>query len=137
MLGRTGIDDSYLLSFEINTRFWVFEKFQNQRATGSGYLKKKSESKNHWNQKIPHSFLCHDLTLKTWEPWSYMIINFISGLAYQGKDIVVFRFIIESSSLRDFSPIGLFYMRKMIFWLVLKLEINYRVIISWRLLVCF
>jgi len=26
------------------------------------------------------------------------------GLAYQGKDIVVFRFIIEYSSLRDFGP---------------------------------
>jgi hypothetical protein len=28
------------LSFEINTRIQVFEKFQNQRATGYGYLKK-------------------------------------------------------------------------------------------------
>jgi hypothetical protein len=36
-----------------------------------------------------------------------MIINLIFGLAYQGKDIV-FRFIIECSSLRDFGPIGLF-----------------------------
>ncbi len=26
------------------------------------------------------------------------------GLAYQGKDIIVFRFIIEYSSLRDFGP---------------------------------
>jgi hypothetical protein len=26
------------------------------------------------------------------------------GLAYHGKDIVVFRFIIEYSSLRDFGP---------------------------------
>jgi hypothetical protein len=26
------------------------------------------------------------------------------GLAYQGKDIVMFRFIIEDSSLRDFGP---------------------------------
>jgi hypothetical protein len=26
------------------------------------------------------------------------------GLAYQGKDIVVFRFIIDNSSLRDFGP---------------------------------
>jgi hypothetical protein len=36
--------------------------------------------------------------------------NFIVGLAYQGKDIV-FRFIMEYSSLRDFGPyviIGLF-----------------------------
>jgi hypothetical protein len=55
-----------------------------------------------------------------------MIINLIFGLAQEGKDIVVFRFIIEYSSLRDFGPIGLFYMRKMIFWLVLKLEINLR-----------
>jgi len=51
----------------------------------------------------------------------------------------VLRFIIEYSSLRDFGPLGnniilglYFYMRifkKMIFWLVLKLEITYRVII--------
>jgi hypothetical protein len=54
----------------------------------------------------------------------------------------VFRFIIECSSLRDFGPwvIGLFLYEdfwKMIFWLVLKLEINYRGIISWRILVSF
>jgi len=47
----------------------------------------------------------------------------------------VFRFIIENSSLRDFSPlaIGRFLYEdylNMIFWLVLKLEISYRVIIS-------
>ncbi len=48
----------------------------------------------------------------------------------------MFRFIIEYSSLRDFGPyvIGLFLYEdffKMIFWLVLKLEISYnRVIIS-------
>jgi hypothetical protein len=58
----------------------------------------------------------------------------------QGKDIVL-RFMIEySSSFRDFySPLGnnnnrsILYMRifflKMIFWLVLKLEISYIVII--------
>jgi hypothetical protein len=64
-----------------------------------------------------------------------MILKFI-GLAYQGKDIV-FRFVIEYSSLMDFGPlviiIGLFLyedFRKMIFWFVLKLEINYRVMIS-------
>jgi hypothetical protein len=54
--------------------------------------------------------------------------------AYQGKDIV-FRFIIEYSSLRDFDPnvIGLFLNEdfgKMVFWFVSKLEISYRVIIS-------
>jgi hypothetical protein len=63
------------------------------------------------------------------------------GLAYQGKDIV-FIFIIEYSRLMDFGPyaIGLFlyeFFWKMIFWLVLKLEISYRVIISWRILVSF
>jgi len=47
----------------------------------------------------------------------------------------VFRFIIKYNSLRDFGPelLGLFLyeeFRKMIFWLMLKLEINYRVIIS-------
>jgi hypothetical protein len=59
------------------------------------------------------------------------------GLAYQGKKDIVFRFIIEYSSSRDFGPlviiIGLFLYedcRKMIFWLVLRLEISYRVIIS-------
>jgi hypothetical protein len=59
--------------------------------------------------------------------------NFV-GLAYQGKDIVL-RFIIEFSSSRDFGPlvVGLFLyedFRKMTFWLVLKLEISYRVMIS-------
>ncbi len=70
-------------------------------------------------------------------------MDFITiGLAYQGKDSV-FRFTIEYSSLRDFGPyiIGLFWYEdfwKMIFWLVLKLEISYRVIIiSWRILVSF
>jgi hypothetical protein len=47
----------------------------------------------------------------------------------------VFRFIIDYNSLRDFGPyvIGLFlyeYFLKMIPWLVLKLKISYRVIIS-------
>jgi hypothetical protein len=67
------------------------------------------------------------------------------GFAYQGKDIVVFRFTIEySSSLRDFyRPIlgnnnrSIFiwgFLKDDIFWLVLKLEICYnRVIISWKI----
>ncbi len=61
----------------------------------------------------------------------------IFGLAHQGKDIV-FRFIIEYSSLRDFGPYIMFLYEdlwKMIFWLVLKLEISHKVIISWRILV--
>ncbi len=55
--------------------------------------------------------------------------NLLALLAYRGKDIV-FRFIIEYNSLMDFGPnviIGLFLYEdfwKMIFWLVLKLEIN-------------
>jgi len=32
------------------------------------------------------------------------LLNTFVGLAYQGKDIVVFGFIIEYSSLRDFEP---------------------------------
>jgi hypothetical protein len=55
------------------------------------------------------------------------------GLACQGKKDIVFTFIIEYSSLRDFGPevivIGLFLSEdfgKMIFWVVL----GYRVIIS-------
>jgi len=63
------------------------------------------------------------------------------GLALVGKDIV-FRSKIEYSSLRDFGPkvIGLFLyedFQKMIFWLVLKLEISYRVIIFSRICVSF
>jgi hypothetical protein len=68
----------------------------------------------------------------------------------KGKDIV-FRFIIEYSSLRDFyRPLGNnnnnnrsifiwgFFERWYNFWLVLKLEISYKVIIiSWRILVSF
>jgi len=62
----------------------------------------------------------------------WVALDFI-GLALAGKDIV-FRFIIEYSSLRDFGPyvLRLFLyevFKKMIFWLVLKLEISYRVII--------
>jgi hypothetical protein len=67
--------------------------------------------------------------------------DFIFGLVYQGKDIV-FTFIVEYSSLRDFGPqvVGLILYDdfwKMMFWLVLKLEICYRVIISWGILVSF
>jgi len=60
--------------------------------------------------------------------------TFIYWPSYQGKDIL-FRFIRENSSLRDFGPqviiIGLFLYEnfwKMIFWLVLELEISYRVL---------
>jgi hypothetical protein len=68
---------------------------------------------------------------------------------YQGKDIV-FRFILEYSSLRDFyRPLGnnnnnnrstCFNMRifeRQYFGFVLKLEISYRAIISCRILVSF
>jgi len=75
-----------------------------------------------------------------------MFLCLFVGIAYQGKDIV-FRFIIEHSSLMDFGPlviIGLFLCEdflKMIFWLVLKLEIGYRFIIAfegfWFLLEAF
>jgi hypothetical protein len=70
--------------------------------------------------------------LPSWTCWSC--------LPRQG--ILHFRFIIEYSSLRDFSRyiIGLFLYEdfwKMIFWLVLKLEISYRIIISWKFLVFF
>jgi len=66
--------------------------------------------------------------------------NFI-GLALVGKDIVL-GFIIEYSSLRDFGPqvVGLFLYEdfwKMTFWLLVELEISYRVMISWSILVSF
>jgi hypothetical protein len=60
---------------------------------------------------------------------------FFVGLAYQGRDIV-FISIIEYSSLRDFDPqviIDPFLYEdfwKMIFCLVVKLEISYKAIIS-------
>ncbi len=58
--------------------------------------------------------------------------------AMEHLGVFLFRFIIEYSSLRDFGPyvMGLSFYEdfwKMIFWLVLKLEISYRVIISWRI----
>ncbi len=64
-------------------------------------------------------------------PWHTIVFV---GLAYQGKDIV-FRFIIEYSGLLDFGPyiVAPFLsedFQKMIFWLVCKLEISYRVMIS-------
>jgi len=63
------------------------------------------------------------------------------GFALVGKDIV-FRFIIKYGNVREFDPciIGLFLYEdfwKMIFQLVLKLEIRYSVIISWRILAFF
>jgi hypothetical protein len=59
---------------------------------------------------------------------------FFIRLTYQGKDIV-FRFILVYSSLVEFGPQvrGLLLYEdfvKMIFWLVLKLEITYQVMIS-------
>jgi hypothetical protein len=55
------------------------------------------------------------------------------SLINQSKDIV-FRFVVEYSRFRDFCPsvIGVFLCEdflKMIFWLVLKLEITSRVMI--------
>ncbi len=63
------------------------------------------------------------------------------GFTYQCEDIM-FKFIIEYGNLTDFDPhvVGLFLYEdfwKMIFWLVLKLGINDRVVIFWRSLVFF
>jgi hypothetical protein len=73
-----------------------------------------------------------------YQVWIYYIFW---GLALVVKDIV-FRFIIKCISPMDFGPwiIGLFLYEdfwKFIFWLVLKLEIIYRVMISWKILVSF
>jgi hypothetical protein len=67
--------------------------------------------------------------------------SFFFGITYQCKDIV-FKFIIEYSNLTNFDPhvVGLFLYEdfwKMIFWLVLKLGINDRVVIFWKNLVSF
>jgi hypothetical protein len=67
----------------------------------------------------------------------------LCGLAYQGKKDIVFRFIIEYSSLRNFGPLynGFVFiwgfLKRWYFWLVLKLEISYRVMISCRILDSF
>jgi len=59
---------------------------------------------------------CHDSCLFYGGFISALSFSFVVvGLAYQGKDIV-FRFIIEYSSLRDFGPLlgnnrSIFYMR--------------------------
>jgi len=71
---------------------------------------------------------------------------FFVGIAYQGKNDIVFRlFIIESivASWIFLAPPGnnnrsIFiwgFLKDDIFWLVLKLEISYKVIISWRILI--
>jgi hypothetical protein len=67
--------------------------------------------------------------------------HYFFGLAYQGSNIV-FRFIIKCSSLRHFGPkvVDLFLYKdflKIIFLLVLRLEISYRVMIYWKILVFF
>jgi len=36
------------ISLSKNLRFWVFEKFQNQRTSSSGFPKKVQKSKNLW-----------------------------------------------------------------------------------------
>jgi hypothetical protein len=45
-----------------------------------------------------------DPFLRAWVPIVCPNLGNFVGLAYQGKDIIVFRFIIEYSSLRDFVP---------------------------------
>ncbi len=100
--------------------------------------------------------------LKIWQNWSFFVPKFAIGLdqiichlnlfqhksycifivlALVGKDIV-FRFIMEYTSLRDFGPYVIYLflyedLENMIFWLVLKLEIHYKITISWRILICF
>ncbi len=67
--------------------------------------------------------------------------HFFFGITYKCKDIV-FGFIIEYSNLTNFDPhvVSLFLYEdfwKMIFWVVLKLAINDRVVIFWKSLVSF
>jgi hypothetical protein len=78
----------------------------------------------YWSEYTSFVF---EYTLTQWVLAS-IVDGYCVGLAYRGKDIV-FRFIIEYSSLMDFGPygIGLFWYEdfwKMTFWLVLKLEIS-------------
>jgi hypothetical protein len=82
-----------------------------------------------WNKRLKIIPIFGNKVPRNEKKWKQNFQNLMLG-----KDIV-FRFIIEYSSLRDFDPkvIGLFLYEdfwKMIFWLVLKLEITYRVIIS-------
>jgi hypothetical protein len=74
--------------------------------------------------------------------WKTPKLSRFVGLAYQGNDFV-FRFMIEYNSLMGFWPLGnrpIFiwgFSEGDTFWLVLKLETSYRVLISWRILVSF
>jgi hypothetical protein len=49
----------------------------------------------------------------------------------------VFKFIIEYSSLMDFGPLGIFIWGFWFWFVLLKLEISYRVIITWRIFISF
>jgi hypothetical protein len=51
--------------------------------------------------------------------------SYLLAFAYQGKDIIVFRFIIEYSSLRDFGPLG--NIRSIFIWGFLKDDMLARV----------
>jgi hypothetical protein len=91
-----------------------------------------------------HSIQCISIVQQCWckpKKWYlFMKQGSLLALLSKARDIV-FTFIIEYNSLRDFGPkaIGLFLCEDfwmMIFWLVLKLEISYnRVMISYRILV--
>ncbi len=94
-----------------------------------------------------HTFLhvvtCVCFFVKT--NFKIICLGLLLAFAYQGKDIIVFRFIIEYSSLRDFyRPLGNNNNRSLFIWGFLKhdnfclswnLSLVYRVIISWRILV--
>ncbi len=90
------------------------------------------------------------LSKKTWVWWieqnhepptnnQIFLKTYLLVLATKARIDIVFRITIEYSSLRDFGPyvIDLFlyedFWKMMINWLVLRLEISYRVIISWRI----
>ncbi len=114
---------------------------QNEKGLGS-------TSKNRWLLVIvddPVSVPPHHQLGPTVVPEVFSVQGFFSYrpcLPRQGR-ILCFRFITEYSSSMDFGPyviVALFLNEdfwKMIFWLVLKLEISSRVMLSWRILVSF
>ncbi len=105
-------------------------------------IHKQNKQTTFLNRRIPkqawrllHAFVGNEWVFQIWSEEGWNLLALPTNKAKH----IVFRFIIEyNSSLMDFGPyiIGLFLYEdfwKMIFWLVLKLEISYRVIITWRI----
>jgi hypothetical protein len=118
----------------------------------SGWIFPKLKGCSYWMERCPKPKPIERILSPSgnWNWTCYKIPTCIMiifvGLAYQGKDIV-FGFVIGYSSLMDFGPLGNYnrsnfffiwgFLKDDIVGFVLKLEISYRVITSWKILVFF